>query len=329
MKLQNNIVEIDIYQSFLLCFLTKYFIFNISIGEKYMKLFLKKNYLFIISFLILLIMLSISFFKYINEQKDVKEHMQVVYNEICANVDYVGTEQEEFCLNVLSDNKDFFYTFDEVMHKSYFRIASELFLFITVPCLYFICKYLSSKVIKNDLTRMNYKKVKLKLFKEAYKSTLILPVITIIAIIICFIYCGSITPNAEGILWSAETLSRPYLFLIVYVLNMFFHSIIYVNVCLCVARKYHNYFIALILSFLSIFGLEIFLEIFLGGILFGVILNKKGGVLFSIMNMITFNDTLGILPVIAFSLILALITTILVVLLYRNKEKLVIDCEAN
>ena len=295
---------------------------------KLMKMFLKNNYLLIISFLILLSLLIMGYNKYVATKEDYVTYMQNYVDENCQNEeDFSKPLCYEFKDGVSAD--DYFYAFSEVMDNSFFSITLELSVFIVIPSLYFICKYLHSKVIKNDLTRMSYKKIKFKLFKEAYKSALLLPIITIIAIILCYICTGSFTSDINSAAWSAETLSKPFLFLTVYVLNMLFHSIIYVNICLCVARKNHNYFIALILSYLAIFGLEVFLEIFLGGIIFSVLLKTRNTSLFSIINMITFNDTSGMFSVIGFSFMLALITTILVILLYKNKEKLVIDCETN
>lgn len=294
----------------------------------------KKNSLLIASFLILLIILLFSFFKFRDEKRDYEETLEENI-QFCLDNDYIGTEYESFCLENLSDNNkiDFFTAFANVVSRGFRTIATTLFLFIAIPCLWNTCKYLRNKVIKNDLTRMNYKKIRYNLFKEAYKSVLILPLIVIIGIILCYILTGSFSADYSiqyrTAIWSAKTLGKPFLFLVAYVLNMIFTSIIYVNICLAVARKYHNYFVALILSFLCFIGIEAFLEIVIGGILFTSIFKSDASIIFNIMNMMTFNDSFGILPVISFSCAMAIISTIVVFLLYKNKEKLVIDCEAN
>ena len=290
-----------------------------------MKSFIKKNFLIIVSFLILFIILLFSFFNFRSE----KQAFDQTYEEngqFCLENDYMGTDHEDFCLENLNDDNnkiDFFTAFSNVVPHGFRTITFILFLFIAVPCLYSVCN------CKNNLTKKEYKKVKNGLFKEAYKSVFIFPIIAIIGIILCYILIGSFS-NSFSIeygttIWTAETLKRPYLFLTVYLLNIVFLSIIYVNICLCVFRKYHNFWVALILSILCFVGIDVLLEIIVGKVLFNLILGADKSAIFNIMNIFNLNDSGGILPVISFSFIIAIISTIIVFLMYRNKEKLVID----
>ena len=53
------------------------------------------------------------------------------------------------------------------------------------------------------------------------------------------------------------------------------------------------------------------------------------GVIFNIMNMITFNDSYGMFFTILVPLILTIISFLVLIKLYKNKENLLIDCEKN
>jgi hypothetical protein len=72
---------------------------------------------------------------------------------------------------------------------------------------------------------------------------------------------------------------------------------------------------------------EVLLEVGFGGILFTSILKMGDKMLmFNIMNMFSFNDTGGMLYSVIVPFTLMIITSGLVLLLYRNKERLIIDC---
>ena len=83
------------------------------------------------------------------------------------------------------------------------------------------------------------------------------------------------------------------------------------------------------MSFLTIIGIELFLEIVVSGIVFGNIFNVNYGILFNIINAIPFNDSYGIVWPVVFSLGMNMIIMFIIYLVYRNKEKLIIDVEKN
>ena len=105
----------------------------------------------------------------------------------------------------------------------------------------------------------------------------------------------------------------------------------YVNIGLCVARKHHNYFIAIALTLLSIIGIELFLEVGVSVLIFNIILNNHTnvGILFNIINMVAFNDQYGFGTCMIVPSILMIISSIVVFKFYKNKEDLIIDCEKN
>ena len=212
--------------------------------------------------------------------------------------------------------------------------APVIILFIIIPVIYFVSRYFKSGIINYDLTRESFKKSKFKLFLNAYKPIIILPLIIIIAFLIGYLYA----PNFNGeyssvngfIPWNATSVNNPFVFILLYIINIFIHSILYVNIALLILRKHHNFFAATILSYLCFLALEIFLEVGFGGILFTSVLNMPDKmIMFNIMNMFAFNDTNGVLSSVLISFILMVISFILIHLAYKNKESLIIDCTKN
>ena len=119
-----------------------------------------------------------------------------------------------------------------------------------------------------------------------------------------------------------------YLFITLYLINIFMYSCIYINLGLIVARYQNNYFLSLVLSYIILFGIELFLELFsttkVCNVIFG---DYCGGPFLNIMNSFTFSDTFGTLPLMLFSFVMLVISFVGVFLAYRNQEKLVIKSE--
>lgn len=227
----------------------------------------KFNILIIVSFLILLITLLCGLYEYDKVVINTKNVNQESIEKYCQG-NYKNTERKEFCENVISENNkelDFFTTFANVVvfagatgTVGIRSLSFVMMLFVIVPTLYYACRYLKSNTITNLSTRGNYKKNIFNFFYNAYKPVIILPVIGITAIIICYWYA----PNFEflsaiengSIPWSSKTLSNSYLFLLLYIANLFVHGILFINIALCVVRKYHNFFCITYFIFSSIFS---------------------------------------------------------------------------
>lgn len=301
----------------------------------------KFNILIIVSFLILLITLLCSLYDYDKVIINTKKANQESIEKYCQG-NYKNTERKEFCENALAENSkelDFFTTFTNVVVFAgatggigIRSLSFVMILFVITPSLYYICRYLKSNVITNLSVRNNYKNNLFNFFCNAYKPVFILPLIGIIAVIICYLYA----PNFEfleavkngNLIWSSKSLNNLYLFLFLYIVNLLIHSVLYVNIALCVSRKYHNFFVSLILSFLVYLAIEVILEVGFGGILISSILKKYELMsLFNIMTMFTFNDSNGIGTCMIVPFILMIISSVIVALIYNNKEKLIISCE--
>ena len=297
--------------------------------------FLKRNYLIIVSFLILLVIVIFSANEFV-EQRNLIKQKNVENINFCLNTEYKNTEFENYCTEILNNKNieiDFFTTYTNIVLLGLGKYTFILFLFVIIPSLYNTSKYLKNKIILEDASRMDYKKIKRKIIFESYKSVFILPLIIIISFLICYAISGNFDSTYaiknSTTVWSKVTLSHSILFMLSYLINFIFHCILYINISLIIFRKYHNYFVSVILSFLLYIGIEAILEIGLNGILFTSILKSGAGIIFNIMNYITFNDGVGVLPILLISSTFAIGSSVVVYFKYKDKEKLIIDCEAN
>lgn len=301
-----------------------------------MKNKIKENYIFIISFIILLILLCTSIFLILKDQRLLDEKVMNIKKN-CLTENFVDEETIKMCNRILTENNknyDFYSIFSEIIVMKFSGwLSFSISLFVVIPSLLHVCKNFKNRIILNESTRCNYHDYLKRLFKTAYKSIWIIPIIIFVAIIFSLIYTGSFDASysisKSATFWNESTLNNPLLFILLYILNIIVHSILYVNIGLCVARKNHNYFVAIILSFLLFIAIEAFLEIAINGILLFSILNTEIGMIFNIMNMFTFNETYGIITPIIVPFVITVLSFIMIYFMYRDKEKLIIDCEKN
>lgn len=301
----------------------------------------KFNILMFISFIFLFTIVIYSSYNYVKLNNNIiKKNNEVI--EMCKNNQDDDLGKKEFCQRALSSKPyktDFFTTFANIVtfgNDKYsiclHSFGAIIILFIIVPSVYYVCRYLKSGAIVNEVTREAFNKNRLRLFKNAYKPVMILPIVILLAFLISYLYAPNFDASSAAqngyVGWQLKTLSNPFLFMGVYLLNIFIHSVLFINLSMCVSRKYHNFFVSLILTYLVFLATEIFLEIGFGGILFTSILNMGDKMLmFNIMNLFALNDSGGMLYAVIVPFIIMVITSIVVMLLYKNKEKLIIDCE--
>lgn len=296
-----------------------------------------------ISFAVLLSIVLYSTFGYIKHSKHIIDKNNEVI-EMCKSEKNMIEEKEKFCKEVLVQKPykpDFFAMVSNVITSGsdirgicLQKYGFIMILFVIIPSIYYVCRYLKSGNIINEQTRESFEKSKRRLFKNAYSSALIIPSIVLIVFMISYCYTrnfdASVAIENGYIAWQKATVSNPALFMIIYLANIFIHSILYINIALCISRKHHNFFVATILSYLVFLATEIFLEVAIGGILMSSILHINDKMLmFNITNMFALNDTGGILHSVIVPFILMIITSIIVLKLYKDKESLIIDCYKN
>ena len=238
----------------------------------------------------------------------------------------------KYCENILSykDDKFSFYNYlsDMAIEKCGLVVGYLCLLVVLVPALYYVCRLLKNGYIVNYLTRKNYLSFLKCLFGKAYRFVWILPLIAIIMICVSLKY-GVIQNNTNTLtLWMSDITNNIYLFIILYLINIFMYSCMFINLGLIVARYQNNYFLSLVLSYVTFFGLELFLELFSASGVCNVFFKDYcGGSFFNIMDAFTFNDAYGVSSVMLFSFVMLVISFVGVFLAYRNQEKLVIKSE--
>ena len=107
------------------------------------------------------------------------------------------------------------------------------------------------------------------------------------------------------------------------------YSFIFGTIILFILSKNQRYILAILYSFITYVGIELFFEVVVNSLLFQLLLKSDIGYVFNIMNLFTFSDMNGIITLMIFTFIMFMLSFIAVYFTYRNKEKLIIDCEKN
>lgn len=299
-----------------------------------MKKFVKKNYLILISISILLGVL----FYHVSEFKKWDSNYvktQLESEKRCATKEWRENEiYKDYC-DVSDYNRgmkvDFYTMLSSSYASAFTSLSLVIFFFIAIPGLNYICSYFKNGIMKNEIQRKSYRSLLTKVLKESYKTVFILPIILSVAMLVCILYTNTFNPEYalghSSIGWSASTVANPVVFIVLYIIATILYSTLYINICLCVVRKFHNYFVAIILSFLVLIGLEAFLEIGINTILFGIVLKSDLGFVFNIVNIFNFSDSHGLFYTIFIPLFFVILSFIVLYFMYKDRESLLIDCE--
>lgn len=268
------------------------------------------------------------------KENSIKDTIKEV--EVCKSYknNYNSDLHKKYCENLISSN-------DENLNLAYFDVMTYvedfmplssnfiLIFFVVISSTYYISKYLKNNILSNDLTRQSYKKIKTKLLICSWLPALVIPIISIFKLIVFYVMTKNFDYSASVIMWQESSLSNVGLFFISYILISLFDSLIYSNISLIVIRKKHNFILSSLLSYLVIIGVELFLEIVVNMLICTNIFHSEIGVVFNIINFGCFNDSYGIFIPLVVSIVIFFITLIMVCLIYKNKEKVIIDCEIN
>lgn len=299
-----------------------------------MKKIIRKNWVLLLAFFFLVGIFIINSYNYVENYKNIQEKNS-------ENIQYckennIPNEKLEYCKAVLEQGNqkiEFYSMFYSTYTQGYYYLSFILFLFVVIPVVKYISNFFKNNIFKNLLTRVGYRKSIFKLFLETYKMSLILPLLTIIAVIVCYIVTGNSDYNYalknSLVVWSIDSMKNWLIFILIYILKVSFISIIYVNISLIVCKKNHNFITATIISYLSFLGIEIFLEVICNALISNMIFKSQFGMLFNIISIFSLFDYYGVVYSILIPFLLMLISFIVVYFCYRNKEKLIIECEKN
>lgn len=298
--------------------------------------FLKRNLFVIVFIIVVFVYVFNGISKSVNEFQQIDKRKENIAlkceTDLSDENNSYSDNYIKYCENILSfkDDKFSFYNYlsDMAIEKCGLVVGYLGLLVVLVPALYYVCRLLKNGYIVNYLTRKNYLSFLKCLFGKAYRFVWILPLIAIIMICVSLKY-GVIQNNTNTLtLWMSDITNNIYLFIILYLINIFMYSCMFINLGLIVARYQNNYFLSLVLSYVIFFGLELFLELFSASGVCNVFFKDYcGGSFFNIMDAFTFNDAYGVSSVMLFSFVMLVISFVGVFLAYRNQEKLVIKSE--
>lgn len=298
----------------------------------------KYNILIVITLIILLIWTLMAAGSYMKETTRTYKHTVELHEECLSQSPEKVKEAQDagnpFCFPMSEKYYvvNFFSTLNEVLFWK-MPNATYVFFFVVIGLsLYYTSRYLKYNILSLELTRNSYKKVKRDFFWQAYKPVLVIVAVIAVLFIISLLYFKAglfIAPEYRDQGWSEFYYNYPIIFMIMYLLNVVMHMIVFINLSLIVVRKNQNYIADVILTILLFLGLEIFVEVVVEWFIGYILLKKEMSLMFNLLHYLAFNDERGIFsPFIAPSLFLV-ITGVMLHYLYKDKEKLVIDCEKN
>ena len=255
-------------------------------------------------------------------QDSIKLDKEVKY-QYCLNhtIDEFSNEQEKELYKNLCDNlndeeyrSNFYILYTSYFEFNYLRkIILYMFLILIIPTAFQICSKLKNNYLKHYLTRNTYKKFKNEIRNYAYLNAFII----FFMFFICFLLCALLTRNFDIVSpesYGLNTLGGTLSYIGLRSFKIFCALLTYVNIFLIFARKNHNPIIAILTSILFLLAVQIFIEF------------NRNLYAFQFMDMSNITTPTEILLTSLFWLIT---TSIIVYLRYRNKEKLLIDCEKN
>lgn len=270
-----------------------------------MKNFLKKNKIFLLTLLVLILWASyVAIYFYINK----------VNNRI----------------GIISE--DPIYIFFSLISNSFWIFQLIFPIFVIVPATWNFNKKMNSGFIKNYVMRMKYKNCLKSFYKEALKAAFIVPIFFLFLLFLCCILAGGFKFGSSIDLYNVfstnlyDYASQWKEFTFVYFFNLIMYGIFYVNLSLICCRKKANLAISIVLSFVVYFSLEIFINLFCG-LVFSRLLDIHYTVyLFSLTGAIVY-ERVKLEYTVIYSICLVIISSFILYLTYKNEEKVLIEYE--
>ena len=303
--------------------------------------FIKNNCIFFfVSTLFIILFINI----YIDINKNVineENNINSIISYCKENIDILELEeQKQFCEEKLSQpvsltSNNFYIKFFNVLldNVRFLNLIACLILFVI--SIYNVNSIFKSRFALLMLKREKFSVFVIKLVKKMYRYVWFFPIVFLIIFCLCSInstFDSTILIN-QGFSWGKKLMDNVPLFVITYLLNLLLYSAFYLNIALIVVRKQHNYFLAIIESFLVVIVIQLFFDLVVSALIFGKIFNNYNlGLIFNIMNLFNFNVSevkFGLIGLLSFSFLCFFVSSIVVFFMYKDKEKLIIDCEKN
>lgn len=294
--------------------------------------YLKNNLLIILIFTFLMSFIVYQTLDYKQEYQLEVERERSYYMENCSDTINLSDRMTEICQQwKLSLDKmekpDFFETLSNIISSKISILDSICILFLIIPSLFMVNQILKDQVLINILTKESYSKFLRKLFTKVYRYIWLFPILLIVFIGLLLSFTEL---NLSVDIFSSY--DKPIVFIICYILNSLVVSGIYLNIALISLRYKHNYVVSCITSFIISLTLVLFFQIGIDYILIQNTLELDELVgLFTTTGIFEVNiwQEISILSYLLINLSIYIILSLGVYFCYKNKEKLIIDCEKN
>lgn len=309
---------------------------------------IKKNKYILLSFLIVLFIISFSFYQFYKENfsysKDYYTIKENCYEKKNIHHEYCKMFSKEEYLKSYIKNNDPKKKYKEldaitltcsIVETTIFSVLQFFSpLLIIIAIIGTVQPDFSSGIIKNYLLRMDYKKYLSWIKKQIIKISLITP----ISLLIIFVVSMFITKFNFTIPVSADfnnlSVYEPwkYSHFLLYGVGIcvaqFFLNILYCNIGLYCCRKNKNKLVAIIMGYIIFLVIDIFIYV----VVYVFIINKILGFrnltdFFNITGYWFFDNGFSFLYTILISFILQFLSSLFIYIYYKNKEEVIISSE--
>lgn len=313
-----------------------------------MKLFLKRNKVTFVVFLILLAWICSFMIPRWKNKIEAKNHFLEIQEKCKLNPNTMQNCQ--YYIEKDYQEPSVFVEFSQAMQgDGFYHLQILAPLIIIIVAVSKIHSKLKTGYLKNELQRMSYKTWWQKNLKEVLSVIWILPVFVIIVFLICYFETGNLRAptlstcheevmngtiekvcSGEGLTFLYGERWIPILptFSFIFLLNIILNSIFYVNLSLLAIRKNKNVVVSIIVGYLTYIVCNLFLEVLVGGLLFSKTLGIRGiSAFIGLSEYWVYENKFNIWLLPLYYLCLIAISYLVVKWAYRKKEDIIIENE--
>lgn len=291
-----------------------------------MKLFIKKNKMLIISVIIIILWVIIACIIYKNDYEKMKE-------TTIRNIEYCKNNYSNKICNKISvaEIPDTLSIFFQLIFNSSLRVFVYFIypIFIIFSVVFSIYNELKSGYYKNILTRMSYKNYISKLYITSLKSLIILPLFLLILFLGAYILSGGkiIIPTTDTSFIAQEYLNNIIQFGLVYFLNVFLIGWFIINLSYVFVVKSSHIVSAIIGTYLLFWIIWIIAEAVVGFIVENTLHIKYLTNSLALSAFWSYDAVISLPFMVMYAIILVIISTLMVYLVSRNKERNILNAE--
>lgn len=290
-----------------------------------MKVFVKKYKVLLIILSLMIVWSGLSFYRQSVWFDEYKKSMDQ-YSLECEK----GIKTDCIFLDKYDSNlkeKDTISTFFDAPQNSSLHLLPLLLPFlIIISAIWNFHDDMKEGKLKNVLTRISYKKYFWKCYLNSLKVVLIIPIYFLINFIFAYLVSGHFDINytleywKDYLLLPENDLKNWPIFLPVFIVNLMIHAVFWINIGVLCVRNNNNKIVSIVTAFV-VYDLIWIVMDFIGS-------NFMGGkyVDYFMFGTLWYYDT-SYLGVSLIAIILLVISLIAVILIYRDKEKIIMFSE--